>query len=85
MIERWAERLPALHGLDLCVETGRHVAHRHPNTLTIDSQENGIPYIDRRHIQPNKLAWPHELSRVKNRYDPTEDAKPLEITEPGGT
>ena len=41
MIERWAESLTTLSERGLAVETGRHVSHRHPETLTHDRQEGG--------------------------------------------
>ena len=82
-IEQWAERLPTLVDLGLAVKTGRHIAHRHPNTLAHERRSGFVPYIDRPHVQPGSLRWPTDREHYKNFYNVEGDPKPLEITGPG--
>ena len=83
MIERWAESLTTLSERGLAVETGRHVSHRHPETLTHDRQEGAVPYIDRPHVRPNRLCWPQSEAQIKNYYNHGNDPNPIEVLEPG--
>ena len=77
MIDRWGERLPTLGELGLTVETGRQVAHRHPETLRHDGRDGAVPYIDRPHVRPNALTWPRGQVNFKNYYDPGNDPNPV--------
>ena len=83
MIERWAESLTTLSERGLAVETGRHVSHRHPETLTHDRPEGAVPYIDRPHVRPNRLCWPQSEAQIKNYYNHGNDPNPIEVLEPG--
>ena len=83
IIARWAEDLPTLSDRGLAVETGQHVSHRHPGTLSHDWQEGAVPFIDRPHVRPDRLRWPQGKARVKNYYNAGNDPNPLSPLDPG--